>query len=56
VQILRAFAEKERTKFGYFGLRIKQGYEDAKEQHQHLIARGLRPLPNAPLTPWPEAQ
>lgn len=33
---------------------IKQGYEDAKEQHQHLIARGLRPLPNAPLTPWSE--
>jgi len=33
---------------------IKQGYEDAKEQHQQLVARGLRPLPNAPLTPWSE--
>lgn len=37
-------------------LRIKQGYEDAKEQHQQLVARGLRPLPNAPLTPWSDAQ
>eukprot|EP00913_Durusdinium_trenchii_P016806 g15796.t1 len=33
---------------------IKQGYEDAKLQHDQLVARGLRPLPNAPLTPWSE--
>lgn len=39
-----------------FLFRIKQGYEDAKEQHQQLVARGLRPLPNAPLTPWSDAQ
>lgn len=39
-----------------FLFRIKQGYEDAKEQHQQLVARGLRPLPNAPLTPWSDAR
>ena len=33
--------------------RIKQGYEDAKLQHDQLVAKGFRPLPNAPLTTWP---
>lgn len=31
---------------------IRMGYEDAKARHSDLLARGLRPLPNAPLTPW----
>eukprot|EP00437_Effrenium_voratum_P015801 CAMPEP_0181451012 /NCGR_PEP_ID=MMETSP1110-20121109/28471_1 /TAXON_ID=174948 /ORGANISM="Symbiodinium sp., Strain CCMP421" /LENGTH=371 /DNA_ID=CAMNT_0023575249 /DNA_START=11 /DNA_END=1123 /DNA_ORIENTATION=- len=33
---------------------IKQGYEDAKLQHDQLVAKGFRPLPNAPLTTWAE--
>ncbi|CAE7818384.1 let-413 [Symbiodinium sp. CCMP2592] len=33
---------------------IRRGYEDTKKQHDHLVERGLRPLPNAPLTPWSE--
>jgi len=33
---------------------IRRGYEDAKAQHNHLVLRGLRPLPDAPLTPWSE--
>jgi len=31
---------------------IEMGYHDAKRQHGVLLQRGLRPLPNAPLTPW----
>lgn len=31
---------------------IKRGYEDTKKFHNRLVARGLRPLPDAPLTPW----
>mmetsp|Transcript_48790 Transcript_48790/g.87677 ORF Transcript_48790/g.87677 Transcript_48790/m.87677 type:complete len:268 (-) Transcript_48790:32-835(-) len=33
---------------------IRRGYEDTKLQHDQLVARGLRPLPNAPLTTWSE--
>lgn len=33
---------------------IKRGYEDAKLSHDHLVSRGLQPLPDAPLTPWTE--
>lgn len=31
---------------------IRMGYEDARSKHSMFIAKGLRPLPNAPLTPW----
>lgn len=31
---------------------IRRGYEDAKRSHDALVARGLRPLPDAPLTEW----
>jgi len=33
---------------------IKRGYEDARRAHDNLVARGLRPLENAPLTLWSE--
>ncbi|CAE8736742.1 unnamed protein product [Polarella glacialis] len=32
---------------------IERGYKDAKLAHDHLVSRGLRPLP-APLTAWSE--
>jgi len=31
---------------------IQRGYEDAKASHDVLKARGMRELPDAPLTPW----
>lgn len=31
---------------------IELGYHDAQKQHGLLLQRGLRPLPNAPLTSW----
>mmetsp|Transcript_86316 Transcript_86316/g.252566 ORF Transcript_86316/g.252566 Transcript_86316/m.252566 type:complete len:390 (+) Transcript_86316:44-1213(+) len=33
---------------------IKRGYDDAKRAHGRLVARGLRPRQDAPLTPWSE--
>lgn len=33
---------------------IKLGYEDTRRQHSLLVSKGLRPLPDAPLTPWSE--
>lgn len=33
---------------------IKLGYQDTQKRHSHLVSRGLRPLVNAPLTPWSE--
>merc|ERR1712146_422276 len=33
---------------------IKRGYDDAQKAHDHLVSRGFKPLPNAPLTPWAE--
>merc|ERR1719414_1563137 len=32
---------------------IKMGYQDACSRRSMFITKGFRPLPDAPLTPWP---